>query len=1519
VPTSSSKPLITIDGNFSDWVASELINTPLNAAAGYLLYGTVQNDIYLIGIDATLATDPVIGAGTTIWLNTDQNTATGYSPFGSVGADYNITYGNGAFYLYTGTAGQTLVSATPLTTALSPDGKSLEIAIPRSLVTPTGGTTPTNINIDAQIDTGTTSQLFLPADYTKPQYTIVDPATRTHRVGIIYSDTSANLYFSKTAYSDLFMAAQNQARMAGVSYDVIDESQLTNINTLVGYDALIFPAMPDVNSAQLPAITSTLTSAANDHHISIITAGNFLTNDQTGAALTGNAYADMETLLGLQPVSSGTGTVSVTAADVSNPIMQGYTAGQVIQSYTNEGYSGYTGMPGVTPDILVNQNISGVGTLPGVVETTTGGTNVHFATADLEGDSNLLSHAIQNVVLGTQPGVALHTSRMAGIVAARMDMDQSQFPADVSAAGGVGIYDKLIPILQQWKQTYNFVGSYYINIGDSPSGINGTEVSTTNWVKSLPYYKAIQATGGEIGNHSYTHLINPPTTTAATTADAPAGSTQVTLAALPSLEGITVGLTVTLTGSTSIAANTTVTAVSGNTVTISNAAGSDIPPGTTLTFGIPSENTNFLQMATTINPALSATGNPFTYDYEFNQSKTIEQTQLGATIYGAAVPGAAETYATAQNILQYYPSVAPTTTTPGYTGYVTGGWTGVGSGYPSAFGYMSPTSIGSVYIAPNITFDFTEIEFQHKTLAQAEADWAAQFNSIAANAAGTPVVVWPFHDYGAAAWNTTTNSPTGSLYSTQMYTDFIANAAAQNYEFVTLEDLASRIAAQQKAHINYTTVGNAITATVTPDSSTPDVGEMSLNVVNGGTQVIQNVTNWYAYNAQELFLPRNGGTFTVNLGTTQDAVTHIASLPMRGDLLSVTGDGLNLKFSMVGDGQVVIDLGPHANTTPIVTGATISKFAGNELDLTLTGLGQHDVSVSVASLPPTEVVSKVAFSADTGSSSTDFITNTAAQTISGTLSAALAVGDVVQVSLDSGTTWMKATAAAGATTFSLAGVTLTGSNTLHARVANSFGAFSTPLVQAYVLDQTSPAAPSAPDLVAASDSGVSSTDNITNVTRPTFTGTAEAGSTVTLLDGTTVIGTGVATAGRWTITAATLAPGTHGIAAKATDPAGNSSGVSKPLTIVTLDTTPPAVTERVAGIDRLSGTGDPGATLSLTEAGTALGTAAANSSGTWTTKLPALSVGSHSIVASETDIAGNTGTASLGVTVFAVPAPIDGVSTVDLSSSDLARLLQSNSYPQFAYGTEALALVDGTLSIGPDTNEAFVTRLYEGLLGRAPEAMGLSDWDASLRTAGKSAVAQGILGSAEYQAAHAGENDPQFVNVLYQKLLGRPAEPDGLTGWIKALAAGMSRGDAAAGIADSPEAKQYWSGVTSQGVFAYDPNAAIVREDYQAAFGREADTGGLKGWTNLLKNGATPAQLAQDLTTTPEFQALHAQQTNAQYVESLYEGGLGRQADQGGAQGWVSALQSGATRADVLTGIAQSAEGQQHLQWATLT
>ena len=99
------------------------------------------------------------------------------------------------------------------------------------------------------------------------------------------------------------------------------------------------------------------------------------------------------------------------------------------------------------------------------------------------------------------------------------------------------------------------------------------------------------------------------------------------------------------------------------------------------------------------------------------------------------------------------------------------------------------------------------------------------------------------------------------------------------------------------------------------------------------------------------------------------------------------------------------------------------------------------------------------------------------------------------------------------------------------------------------------------DLIASSDSGASNTDNITNVTKPTITGTADANATITLYDGggTTILGTTTAnSSGIWSITpTANLTNGNHNLTATATDIAGNSN-TSTPLT-VTIDTIAPTV------------------------------------------------------------------------------------------------------------------------------------------------------------------------------------------------------------------------------------------------------------------------------------------------------------------------------------------------------------------------
>ena len=138
------------------------------------------------------------------------------------------------------------------------------------------------------------------------------------------------------------------------------------------------------------------------------------------------------------------------------------------------------------------------------------------------------------------------------------------------------------------------------------------------------------------------------------------------------------------------------------------------------------------------------------------------------------------------------------------------------------------------------------------------------------------------------------------------------------------------------------------------------------------------------------------------------------------------------------------------------------------------------------------------------------------------------------------------------------------------RVADSYNSSLDKAFAIMVTDTVAPSAPSTPDMTSGTDTGISNTDKITSNTTPVFTGTAEAGSTVTLYDGATLLGTTTATGGNWTIASSTLSEGSHSVTATATDAASNTSAHS-PSLAVTVDTSAP----RVSSIALV---GTPGAT-----------------------------------------------------------------------------------------------------------------------------------------------------------------------------------------------------------------------------------------------------------------------------------------------------------------------------------------------------
>ncbi len=157
-------------------------------------------------------------------------------------------------------------------------------------------------------------------------------------------------------------------------------------------------------------------------------------------------------------------------------------------------------------------------------------------------------------------------------------------------------------------------------------------------------------------------------------------------------------------------------------------------------------------------------------------------------------------------------------------------------------------------------------------------------------------------------------------------------------------------------------------------------------------------------------------------------------------------------------------------------------------------------------------------------------------------------------------------------------------------------------------------------------------------------GEAAVGGTVYLYDngGTTAIGTAtVGSGGMWTTTVTLSGDGAHTIVAQDTDAAGNT-GTSTAL-IFTLDTIAPTVAITSSGglptrRRRRSPERSPPARprsappyyLDDNGGTTAIGTATVGSGGVWTTTVTLSGDGAHSIVAQDTDAAGNTGTSTRG-------------------------------------------------------------------------------------------------------------------------------------------------------------------------------------------------------------------------------------------------------------------------------------------------
>jgi Ca2+-binding RTX toxin-like protein len=104
-------------------------------------------------------------------------------------------------------------------------------------------------------------------------------------------------------------------------------------------------------------------------------------------------------------------------------------------------------------------------------------------------------------------------------------------------------------------------------------------------------------------------------------------------------------------------------------------------------------------------------------------------------------------------------------------------------------------------------------------------------------------------------------------------------------------------------------------------------------------------------------------------------------------------------------------------------------------------------------------------------------------------------------------------------------------------------------------------------------------------------------------------------------------------------------------------------------------------------------------------------------------------------------------------------------------------------------------------------------------------------------------------------------------------------------------------------VFAKDTTEAAVANLFHATFGRDADAGGLEFWFDAAKSGKSLEEIAKSFTDSAEYKALGTQ-TDAEFLDTLYQNAFGRAGDAEGVDFWTDLLDSGLSRAEVMASFA---------------
>lgn len=182
------------------------------------------------------------------------------------------------------------------------------------------------------------------------------------------------------------------------------------------------------------------------------------------------------------------------------------------------------------------------------------------------------------------------------------------------------------------------------------------------------------------------------------------------------------------------------------------------------------------------------------------------------------------------------------------------------------------------------------------------------------------------------------------------------------------------------------------------------------------------------------------------------------------------------------------------------------------------------------------------------------------------------------------------------------------------------------------------------------------------------------------------------------------------------------------------------------------------------------------------------------------------------------------------------------------------------------TDAEFIDILYKSMLGRNADAKGKSDWMNCL-DAGVSRVyiINGFAGSKEFQnmcatygikAGTASITEPRdrnigvtrFVNRLYDTILGRKGEIEGVNNWCNVITNKQM----------TPSQVAYEFVFSKEFTNKKLNNSDFIEILYKAFLGRNSDSAGKRDWMNILNSGKAREEVFWGFANSAEFRSIIA-------------------------------------------------------------